>query len=69
MWIDPIVEEIRRNREEFASRFNFDLRAMGKALQEREKISGRKMISLDSEIMNRISEGREGTPAQSDNKK
>ncbi|MBF0440069.1 MAG: hypothetical protein HQL93_13255 [Magnetococcales bacterium] len=46
MWIDPIVEEVRKNREEYAARFNFDLRAMGKALQEREKVSGRKMISL-----------------------
>ncbi|HIJ85557.1 MAG: hypothetical protein HW380_1945 [Magnetococcales bacterium] len=49
MWTDPIVEEVRKNREEFAARFNFDLRAMGKALQEREKISGRRMISLASE--------------------
>lgn len=49
MWTDPIVEEVRKNREEFAARFNFDLRAMGKALQEREKVSGRRMISLASE--------------------
>ncbi|MEO5334114.1 MAG: hypothetical protein H7839_19045 [Magnetococcus sp. YQC-5] len=47
MWTDPIVEELHKNREIFAAQFNFDLHAMVKALQEREKISKRKMISLD----------------------
>ncbi|MBF0134146.1 MAG: hypothetical protein HQL75_16360 [Magnetococcales bacterium] len=56
MWIDPIVEEVRKNREEFAARFNFDLRAMGKASQEREKVSDRKMVSLDSESLSGIYE-------------
>ncbi|MBF0109904.1 MAG: hypothetical protein HQL76_12075 [Magnetococcales bacterium] len=56
MWTDPIVEEVRKNREEFAARFNFDLRAMGKALQEREKISCRKMISPVSEGLNGTNE-------------
>jgi hypothetical protein len=27
-WIDPIVEEIRRHREEYAARFDFDLKEM-----------------------------------------
>ena len=46
MWIDPIVEEVRKNREEFAAQFNFDLRAMGKALQEMERASGRQVVSF-----------------------
>ncbi|MBF0429265.1 MAG: hypothetical protein HQL94_10105 [Magnetococcales bacterium] len=46
MWTDPIVAELHKNRKEFAAQFNFDLQAMVKALQEREKVSGRKMISL-----------------------
>ncbi|MBF0461845.1 MAG: hypothetical protein HQL87_10650 [Magnetococcales bacterium] len=49
MWIDPIVEEVRKNREEFAAQFNSDLRAMGKALQEIEKASGRRVVSFAHE--------------------
>ncbi len=58
MWTDPIIEEVHRNREEFASRFDFDLRAMGKALQERERVSCREMISHDSELINRNTESQ-----------
>ncbi|MBF0136160.1 MAG: hypothetical protein HQL65_07960 [Magnetococcales bacterium] len=46
MWTDPIVEEVRKNREAYAAQFDFDLRAMGKALQEREAKSDRTMVSL-----------------------
>lgn len=46
MWTDPIVEEVRKNREEFSAQFNFDMRAMVKALQEMEKESGRKLVSF-----------------------
>ncbi|MBF0427798.1 MAG: hypothetical protein HQL94_02650 [Magnetococcales bacterium] len=46
MWTDPIVDEVRRNREEFAAQFNFDLRTMVKALQKMEKESGRKLVSF-----------------------
>ena len=46
MWRDPIVEEIRRIREEHAARFNYDLRAIYRDLKEKEKQSGRKMASL-----------------------
>lgn len=69
MWTDPIIEELHKNREEYAAQFNFDLGAMVKALQEREKVSGRKMISLDSEILHEISASREQTPAQNDRRK
>lgn len=47
---DPIMEEVRRNREEFAAQFNFDLDAMVKSLQESEKASGRKVVSFASKI-------------------
>ncbi|HAT51023.1 MAG: hypothetical protein HQL07_02230 [Nitrospirae bacterium] len=46
MWTDPIVEEVRKNREAFSAQFNFDMRAMVKALQEMEKESGRKLVSF-----------------------
>lgn len=42
---DPIVEEMRRIKEEHAARFNYDIRAMGKSLQEEQKRSGRKVVS------------------------
>ncbi|MBM4034512.1 MAG: hypothetical protein FJ291_22430 [Planctomycetes bacterium] len=42
---DPIVEEMRRIKEEHAAKFNYDIRAMGKSLQEEEKRSGRKVVS------------------------
>ena len=46
MWKDPIVEEVRRNREEYAARFNHDLAAICRDLRERQQKSGRKVVSL-----------------------
>lgn len=46
MWKDPIVEEIRRYREEYAARFNYDLDAICDDLHEREKKSVAKLVSL-----------------------
>jgi len=34
---DPIVEEVRRARREYAARFNFDLEAMRADMAERER--------------------------------
>ena len=42
---DPIVEEVRRIREEYARQFNYDLERICRDLREREKASGRKMVS------------------------
>lgn len=36
MWKDPIVEEVRRAREEYAAEFDFDLDALYQDLKERE---------------------------------
>ena len=36
-WTDPIVAEVRRIREEYAARFNYDLHAMFLDLKEQEK--------------------------------
>lgn len=46
MWKDPIVEEVRRIREEHAARFNYDLRAIYEDLKAQEKASGRKVVSF-----------------------
>ena len=34
---DPIIAELRRIRDEHAARFNYDIHAMARDLQEREK--------------------------------
>lgn len=44
-WSDPIVDEVRRSRDAYAARFNYDLRAIFRDLKEQEKRSGRKLVS------------------------
>src|SRR5438045_2814382 len=44
-WFDPIVDEVRRARDAYAARFNYDLRAIYRDLKEKEKRSGRKIVS------------------------
>ena len=46
MWTDPIVEEIRREREAYAARFNFDIEAICRDLQRQEQESGREIVTL-----------------------
>jgi hypothetical protein len=46
MWKDPIVEEVRKIREEHAARFAYDLKAIYEDLKETERRSGRKTVSL-----------------------
>ena len=45
---DPIVEEVRRIRDEHAARFKYDLDLIVKDLKEQERASGRKYIRLPS---------------------
>jgi len=48
MWEDPIVNEVRKVREEHATRFNYDLQAIYRDLKEQEKNSGRTFVSYPS---------------------
>jgi len=43
---DTIVDEVRKAREEYARKFNYDLDAICADLQRREKLSGRPVVSL-----------------------
>jgi hypothetical protein len=43
---DPIVQEVRQAREEYARLFNFDLKAMFDDLRRRQQESGRKTVSF-----------------------
>jgi hypothetical protein len=46
MWKDEIVEEVRRNRDDYAARFNYDLDAIYHDLKAKERISKRKLVSF-----------------------
>jgi hypothetical protein len=45
MWEDPIVKEVRKVREEYAARFDYDLHAIYRDLKQQEKNSGRLFVS------------------------
>jgi hypothetical protein len=47
MWKDPIVEEVRRVRNEHAARFNYDLKAIYRDLKEQERTSGRRHVRFE----------------------
>lgn len=42
---DPIVEEIRKYRDQYAAKFNYDLAAICKDLRERQATCGREIVS------------------------
>ncbi|MBF0099093.1 MAG: hypothetical protein HQM04_18955 [Magnetococcales bacterium] len=46
MWEDPIVEEIRKVREEHAARFNYDLDAIYQDLKRMQEESGREYVDF-----------------------
>jgi len=46
MWNDPIVEEVRKNREAYAAKFNYDLQAIYEDLKKAEQKSKRKKVSF-----------------------
>lgn len=46
MWKDEIVEEVRKNREAYAAKFNFNLQAMYEDLKKAERKSRRKKVTL-----------------------
>jgi hypothetical protein len=43
---DPIVEEVRKIRDEYAKKFNFNLDAIAADLMKQQKASGRKLVSF-----------------------
>ena len=46
MWKDPIVEETRKLREEYASRFKHDVDAIFEDIRKRQRESGKKFVSF-----------------------
>jgi len=43
-WEDPIVEEVRKARDAYAKRFNYDLDAIYRDLKQKERRSGRVVV-------------------------
>jgi hypothetical protein len=46
MFEDPIVEEVRRVRQEYAKQFNYDLRAMAADLRKQEQQHSERLVSF-----------------------
>jgi hypothetical protein len=46
MWEDPVVEEVRKARQEHAARFDFDLERIYLDLKAKERLSGHKYVTL-----------------------
>lgn len=47
MWKDPVVEEVRKVRQQHAKRFNYDLRAIMDDLRKQQEQSGRKYVQFE----------------------
>ncbi len=48
MYKDPIVEDIRKHRQEYARQFNFDIRAIAADLKKKEERHQDKLVSFPS---------------------
>lgn len=46
MWKDPVVEEVRAIRDEYARRLNYDIEAICRDLRAQEPQSGHEVVSL-----------------------
>ena len=46
MWKDEIVDEVRKVRDEYAARFNYDLDAIYEDIKKQEMQTERKVVSL-----------------------
>ncbi len=52
-WIDPIVEEVRKARDELAREAGYDLRRLAARLQESQKRHGDKLVKRPPQILDR----------------
>ena len=43
---DPLIQEIRRIKEANAAKYGFNIQAMVEDMRRREKLSGRKIVTL-----------------------
>lgn len=45
IWNDEIVEEVRRVRDEYAAKFNYDISAICADIRQKQKAGGREIIT------------------------
>ena len=50
---DPIIDEVRRIREEFAKEFNYDIRAMVEYLRKKEQEHPERLVSFPPKRLER----------------
>jgi (p)ppGpp synthase/HD superfamily hydrolase len=43
---DPIIEEVRKHRDEIAREFGYDIRALVEDARKREKTRGHRLVSV-----------------------
>ncbi len=53
VWIDPIVDEVRKAREAHAKKFDFDLKAIVHDLRKHEQNGGREVVSFSPRPLER----------------
>jgi hypothetical protein len=53
VWRDPIVDEIREYRDEYAARFNYDIEAICRAAREHQEKGNRGTVSLPPKRVDR----------------
>lgn len=49
--IDPIVDEVRRVRQEYAAQFDYDIRRIAEDLRRQEEESGRQYLRQRTESL------------------
>lgn len=54
MQLDTIVEEVRQARDAYAKKFNYDLDAICRDLQEKQRLSNKKVISLPPKHLKKV---------------
>ena len=55
---DPIVEEVRKIREAYAAKFNYDLEAIFQDLKRQERESGRTFLSFPPRRISKSTGGK-----------
>ncbi len=63
---DPIVAEVRKARDEYARRFDYDLDAICKDLQQKQAQPGRKVVSFPPKRPKPATSGRGGRKREAD---
>ncbi len=54
MWQDPIVEEVRKVREEYAASLNYDLKAIVAELLKQQEANADKLVDFSEEFVEAV---------------